>query len=121
MSKKTVTFKLPVREAPRSEDEPGRVPSSGEEPTSPLAQLTGRETEQTEVSERDQWVRSREADRAPADTVAPSPSRAPGSVTIDLTAERDFPNVAALMLTIPPMIGWFYLANIMNRYWNRLG
>jgi len=42
-------------------------------------------------------------------------------VTIDLTAERDFPNVAALMLTIPPMLGWFYLANIMNRYWNRLG
>ena len=64
-------------------------------------------------------MRSREADRAPAVMVAPLPARE--SVTIDLTADRDFPNVATLMLTIPPMLGWFYLANIMNRYWNRLG
>jgi len=119
MSKKTVTFKLPVREAPGNEGELGTPPSSGEEPTSPLARLAGREIEQTDVSEQDQWVRSREADRAPAAMVAPSPARE--SVTIDLTAERDLPEVAALMLMIPPMLGWFYLFNTMNRYWNRLG
>jgi hypothetical protein len=119
MSKKTVTFKLPVREAPRGDGEPGRNHSPGEESTSPLALLAGRETEQADVSEQDQWVRSREADQAPA--VAPSPARAPKSVTIDLTTERDFPEVAALILMAPPMLAWFYLFNTMNRYWNRLG
>ena len=121
MNKKTVTFKLPVREASPSEDAAGQDHSSGEEPTSPLALLAGRETDPADASEQDQWVRSREADRAPAALAAPSPARAPKSATLDLTAERDLPEVAALMLTLPAMLGWFYLANLMNRYWNRLG
>jgi hypothetical protein len=105
VSKKTVTFKMPVKSAAPAEDEPP-----------PILESAGGE------SGSDAWVRHAEADPAPAVLAAPSFAHGPtNSLTIDLTAERDFPTVAALMLAIPPMLGWFYLANIMNRYWSRSG
>ena len=116
MSKKTVTFKMPVRSVAPAEDESPQSVALDQERQPPILASAGGERGQ------DEWVRRAEADHTPADVAAPSFARGPvKSVTIDLTAERDFPNVATLMLTIAPMLGWFYLANVMNRYWGRLG
>jgi hypothetical protein len=35
-------------------------------------------------------------------------------VVIDLAARRDILEVAALMLLVPPMLGWFWLFNLVN-------
>ena len=35
---------------------------------------------------------------------------------IDLAAERDLGEVVALSLIVPPMLGWFWFANAMDRY-----
>jgi hypothetical protein len=111
VSKKTVTFKMPVKSA-----------ASAEDASPPVFEPASGEAEQAGASGQDEWVSRLETDQAPAVLAAPSLARGPiKSVTIDLTTERDFPAVAALMLTIPPMLGWFYLANVVNRYWNRLG
>jgi hypothetical protein len=115
VSKKTVTFKMPVRSA-RAEDESPQSLALDQEQQPPILESAGAESGQ------DEWVRRAEADHTPAVVAAPSLARGPiKAVTIDLTVERDFPAVAMLMLTIPPMLGWFYLANVMNRYWGRLG
>jgi hypothetical protein len=120
VSKKTVTFKMPVKSLARAEDESRQGAAPDEEPRALIFERASGPSEQAGASGQDDWVRSTEADHAHA----AAQSFAHGvmkSVTIDLTAERDFPNVAALMLMVPPMLGWFYLANVMNRYWNRLG
>lgn len=125
MSKKTVVFKMPAKDAPRPEDERGRNLSAGQEQTSPISQFAEPETEYESASEPDQWVQRRDARavaQAPALVAAPSFAPAAlGSVTIDLAAERDLREVAALMLLVPPMLGWFWLFNVMNRVWSRLG
>jgi hypothetical protein len=114
MSKKTVTIKIPVKDAPRHDGAPSR-----EEPMSPIAELAHREPV---AAAQDEWVSSREADQpfAPPDP-APLFARAARSVTVDIAAERSFPEVAALTLMIPPMLGWFWLFNSVNRYLNRQG
>jgi hypothetical protein len=125
MSKKTVVFKMPPKDAPRPEDELGRNFSAGEEQASPLSQFAEPETEYESSSEPDQWVQRRDARtvaQAPAMVAAPSSApTALRSVTIDLAAERDLREVAALTLLVPPMLGWFWLFNVMNRVWNRFG
>ncbi|MGA2044220.1 MAG: hypothetical protein ABSG83_12720 [Roseiarcus sp.] len=102
MSKKTVPFHMPGRDLSPGEIEPAP-------PTAPLADEGG-------GSASDQWVERREPPAAP---VAASPARAP-AVAIDLAAERDLPQAAALMLLTPAMLGWFWQVNAINRFWRRL-
>ena len=124
MSKKTVTFKMPVKDAPRSEDE-GRQLSIGEAQTSSTAEFANSAAEDAGAAEPDQWVRRRDAravDDAPPSVVAPSlPLAEANSVTIDLTAERDLREVAALTLIVPSVLGWFWLFNATLKYWNNFG
>lgn len=125
MSKKTVVFKMPAKDALRPEDERGQNLSPGEEQTSPISQLAEPETEYESSSEPDQWVQRRDARAvAQAPVMLGAPLLAPvamKSLTIDLAAERDFAEVAALILIVPPMLGWFWLFNMMNRVWNTFG
>ena len=109
MSKKTVTFRMPIKEAPPRDRTPAVI-EAGAGPTDlvvvPVAAAY------VEAPEGDEWVRSRGGRELTA------PGR---SVMIDLTAERDFRDVAALSLFMPAMLGWFWLFNTMNKSWNSLG
>jgi hypothetical protein len=115
MSKKTVVFKMPAREAPPAEEQHARNSSSGEERTSPISQLAGRASEHPGSSKPDQWVRRRDAQ-----AVAQAPAAA-NAVTIDLAAERHLLEVASLMFLLPPLLGWFWLSHAVNRVWSRFG
>ena len=115
MSKKTVVFKMPAREAPLPEDARAPISSSREEQTSPISQLASRASEHPGSSKPDQWVRRRDAQAA-----AHAPA-ATNSVTIDLAAERHLLEVASLMFLLPPLLGWFWLSNAVNRVWSRFG
>jgi hypothetical protein len=116
MSKKTVVFKMPAREAPIGEDQRAPVSSSREEQTSPIARLATRANEQPGSSKPDQWVRRREPQPA-----AHAPVATDNSVTIDLAAERHLLEVATLMFLLPPLLGWFWLSRAVNRAWGRFG
>lgn len=91
MTKKTIAFKMPPANAARREPEPTA-------PQSP-AQV-----------ETDQWVRWGDGEAA-----APS---APGAsaFAIDLARERDFGETLMLSAALPAMLGWFWLANALERY-----
>ena len=114
MSKKTIVFKMPATESPRRDDEPSDSPAPIDE--SSLA-VSAREPEAAEISnaaEPDRWVRRRGLSAA----LAP-PSQAfaaKAGFAVDLAAERDFGEVVALSLIVPPMLGWFWFANAMDRY-----
>ena len=120
MSKKTVTFKMPAKNAPGLEEGSTENLSPGEEQMSPVVPLADGGTEHSEASDSDAWVRRREVDPARPQTAAPSFTLAANGVTIDLTADRNFHQAAALMLLVPPMLSWFWFVNSANRYWNRL-
>lgn len=114
MSKKTVVIKMPVRATPSPEDERARTSRAAEERTSPIAQFADHAGETAGPSKPDQWVRRRDAGAASA----PGAAR---SVTIDLAAERDLLQAAALAFLVPPALGWFWLSNAMNRAWGQFG
>jgi hypothetical protein len=101
MSRKTVVFNTPAKDARRAEAP--RTSARSEEsalpvPWSPAPEAVG--------ASPDQWVRERYAPAArPVAT---------GGVVIDLAARRDILEVAALMLLVPPMLGWFWLFNLVN-------
>ena len=113
MSKKIVAFKMPARPAPFAESAAARRSLVDEEQASPIAPVGDRANEATGPSRPDQWVRGREvgAVHRPAET---------NGVTIDLAAERDLPEVAALAFLAPAALGWFWLSNAMNRVWRGL-
>jgi len=37
-------------------------------------------------------------------------------VLLDVAAERSFHEVIALTIVVPPMLGWFWFVNTMNRF-----
>jgi hypothetical protein len=107
MSKKTIVFKMPAAESPRRDDEPSDA-------------LAGREFETRETpqgAEPDQWVRRRDLNGS-SSAHLPSAATPVGKIglAIDLAVERDLGEVVALSLIVPPMLGWFWLANTMDRY-----
>jgi len=110
MSKKTVVFNSPAKNARRA-DAP-RTPAKSQESAlsvawSPAPEAVG--------GSPDQWVREQ---------YAPAPASRPiavGGVVIDLAARRDILEVAALMVLVPPMLGWFWLYNFVNGQRRRLG
>jgi hypothetical protein len=112
MSKKTVPFKMPVREIAPPVAEPAPALAPSEEETGPIAPIA-----QSGDPDSDGWVRRRSP---PAVAAAPAPAaaRAP---TLDLAAERDFAQTAVLMATVPMLIAWHWQLNAMNRLWRRLG
>jgi hypothetical protein len=108
MSKKTVVFNTPAKDGRRA-DAPRTSPKS-EESALPVAWIP---TPEAVDASPDQWVRER---------YAPAPrSIATGGVVIDLAAKRDLVEVAALMLLVPPMLGWFWLFNFVSGQRRRLG
>jgi hypothetical protein len=110
MSKKTVAFNTPAKDGRRANapqpGEGGGLPISWGGPSSP-PEAVG--------SSPDQWVRERYVS-APAER--PMATR---GVVIDLAAKRDILEVAALMLLVPPMLGWFWLFNFVDGQRRRLG
>jgi len=113
MSRKTVTFKMPVRDAaPPDEAQAGSAASGAEEtaPASALAIATGGDEG---ASPSDQWVLH--SDAHAEETAAPAAAAAPA---IDLAAQRELPQAAALMFLIPPMVGWFWLFDATTKYWS---
>jgi hypothetical protein len=128
MSKKIVQFKMPAKVAlgPQVERGQDRSPtiSASAEQALPISPRGGPETESI-VSEPDQWVQHRDIAAAfgPAPIELASRPYAPvatRSLMVDVSAERDFQEVMVMALLIPPMLGWFWLFNVMNRYWNTI-
>ena len=91
MSKKTIEFKMPPAEATRRKAEP-----PAPQPPAPV--------------ETDQWVRQGDGEAA-----AP-PADGAGVFAIDLARERDFGEALMLGAALPAMLGWFWLANALERY-----
>lgn len=110
MSKKSVVIKMPIRQAPGPEDSYEPLTPSGEARAAPASALADAATPQPVDSPSDQWVRRRQA---PAMT--PPPPAAPGGLLIDLAAERDVLEVAALSFLLPSALGWFWLRNFLTR------
>ena len=116
MSKKTIVFKMPATEsaaARRTE----RLPRAGATNPRPSSRLASPKRRISNGAEPDQWVRRRDMSVAPT---APAP-RSPTSAVktdfaLDLAAERDFGEVVALSLIVPPMLGWFWFAKAVDRY-----
>lgn len=117
MSRKTIVFKMPTTDTPRRDDGPGDSAAPIDESS---RAVTARERDTTEISsaaEPDKWVRRRDLNGAPAAPPAPaSGSAAKGGFAIDLALERDFAEVVALSVIVPPMLGWFWFANAIDRY-----
>jgi hypothetical protein len=92
MSKKTIEFKMPPVEAARRDPEPSAMQSRA-------------------PAETDQWVRRGDGGEAAA------PSATGASVfAVDLARERDFGEAVMLGAALPAMLGWFWLANAIERY-----
>jgi hypothetical protein len=91
MSKKTIEFKMPPADARRRDAEP----------TAPQSRAP---------VETDQWVRRGDDEAAP-----PSPAGR-SAFAIDLARERDFGEALMLGAALPAMLGWFWLANALERY-----
>ena len=109
MSKKTVAFNTPAKD--------GRgagAPAPGEGGALPVARRPSSAPEAV-GSSPDQWVRERYVS-APAERPIVT-----HGVVIDLAAKRDILEVAALILLVPPMLGWFWLFNFVNGQRRRLG
>jgi hypothetical protein len=111
MSKKTIPFRMPVREIAPPEAEPAPALAPSEDETGPIAPIA-----QAGDPASDGWVRRRSTPAVAAP--APAAARAP---TLDLAAERDFAEAAALMATAPMLIAWHWQLNAMARFWRRLG
>ena len=121
MTKKTVTFKMPVKNAERVDIGSTEGASLSEGQDSPTVLFSHGGSKYSEAtSESDQWVRRRNKDNAPVEVAASSFTLTTNGVTIDLAAERSFQQIAALTFMVPPMLSWFWLLNAANRYWNRL-
>jgi hypothetical protein len=130
MSKKVVPFRMPPQAALPSGTSQARihgatVAPNASEPDVPDAPSAKPRARRAISSKADQWVQLREsATSANAasmslnlDALANEPI-AVRRLTINLTAERDWQEVVALSLFIPPMLGWFWLFNIACKYWS---
>ena len=105
MSRKTVVFNTPAQDGRRA-DAP-RALRPGEQPSPPVARGAIPAPERV-GSSPDQWVRDRYARVVVEEPIAT------GGAVIDLAANRDILEVAALMLLVPPMLGWFWLFNLAS-------
>ncbi len=110
MSRKTVIFKMPTGSKQRQD--------------APAVEAPAADVAQGEIiapSEPDRWVQKRELqpvlDLAPQE---PAPALFTSydhlGVSFDLTAERNLSQIVALSIAVPPLLGWFWVANAMNRY-----
>lgn len=129
MSKKIVQFKMPAKVtlAPQVERGQDRSPtiSPSAEQALPISSRGGGPETESIVSEPDQWVQHRDIAAAFASAPIELASRpyapvATKRLMVDVSAERDFQEVMVMALLIPPMLGWFWLFNVMNRYWNTI-
>jgi len=121
MSRKTVVFKMPGAD-PKRRDE-----AHGDEALPPNA--SSKEAASGQIilaTEPDRWVQAHEmplvperAAQAPAPVTFASQPRI--SLSFDLAAERSLPQMVALSMSLPPMLGWFWVTNAMNRYQRMFG
>lgn len=72
----------------------------------------------------DRWIHAEDVVPLPDNSTAPSApgirglrAAAPGNSTIDLAADRTFAQVLALSFVLPWVLGSFWVANAVNRYW----
>jgi len=105
MSRKTIVFNMPIPDAGRAGEPLASEPLEGEI---------------VAAGEPDRWVSERRIDK-PRDAQAPGGGffglpDAVGSVPFDLAAERNLSQVVALSLALPPVLGWFWCANALERY-----
>ena len=115
MSRKVVPFKMPMAGSPRREGAQHDFAPPPDEP-SPAASQAANAREFADASEPERWVRDRQGDFAATVVGAPMPDAAGWSVTFDLAAERNFAQVVALSFALPPVLGWFWAANALERY-----
>jgi hypothetical protein len=117
MSKKTVTFRMPGKDAPNPR---GQGPQEILPPEKPASSGSANSRQS------DQWVEHRNTDVAPIFAsmpfagVWPTPP-AMRAFMVDVAAPRSLPEVVALSFIVPPMLGWFWLYNAMNRFAGRAG
>ena len=107
MSKKTIPFKMPAGE-PRSEQALNGGAVTLDESGGSAPEAGGI----TQAADADRWVREREVE--PTRTF--SPLAAAPRLMLDLAAERGLPQVLALSLLTPSMLGWYWAAHAMKRY-----
>ena len=124
MSRKEVKITMPVK-AREGEDELSHPFIQGlSSPAKAVAvrQEADPEAGASTISVPDEWVQGATA-AAPAieshQMAMPIRyTRLIGDMSIDLTAERELWQVSALILIVPPLLGWFWLWHSTNRILN---
>ena len=114
---KKVSFKMPK----------GAGPAAGVEgEASAIAPHRANADREASTAGVDEWVRHVEpansAALEPAGAALP-PAAAPDRITIDLTAERTWPELVALICVLPCMAVWLWMLNAQDRWrvalWSR--
>ena len=108
MSKKSIVFKMPATDPAPDGDEAVTAETPFVAPSRAVAPRLARAA--ARASEPERWV------SGPDSSAAAPPSRASGRLVIDLDAERDLTQVAALALAAPAMLYWCWLTNAMSHY-----
>lgn len=124
MSKKTITFTMPGQDAHGSKDRPSRDMVSRDGRAAPISPPVEHDASAANSDRSDLWVEHRDADRAVDQAPGAIATSLPAPVamaraTLDVTAERSLHEVAALAFIVPPMLGWFWLYNALNRIASR--
>jgi len=126
MSKKTILFKMPEKTKPRPEAVEGeRLPAAHSAGKAQISLPARRDSERGIAAEPDQWVQHRDIEietearpvRLATQPLVPSARK----LSIDISAERDLHEAVALAILVPPMLGWFWVFNVVNRYWGHFG
>jgi hypothetical protein len=115
-----VPFRMPTKVAPVPEDAPPGDRGSARAARAALPPRAKPKGGRAAAAQADQWVQDRATGSGARASVEPGAAAdSPVAVrgwTIDLSAERDATEVAALAFLVPPMLGWFWLFNIASRY-----
>jgi hypothetical protein len=117
MSRKKIVIKMPrADQAEASEPSPEAMAGSHAEA---LAGAFGPSAD----TETDRWIRAEDVVPLPDNSSGRSALPAPGlyaappwDATIDLAADRTFMQVLALSFFLPSVLGWFWVANALERY-----
>ena len=117
MSRKQIVIKMPSADrADAGEPSPEAMAGSHAEA---LAGAFGPSAD----AETDRWIRAEDVvplpDNSSARSAPPTPglyAALPRDSTIDLAADRTFMQVLALSFFLPSVLGWFWVANAVERY-----
>jgi hypothetical protein len=123
MSRKVVKIRMPVkaREGENEQSHPFTEGLSSPAKVVVVRQEADPQAGAPTIGVPDEWVQGATAAAPPIEShemAMPIRYSRLGDMTIDLTAEREFWQVSALILIVPPLLGWFWLWHSTNRTLN---